>query len=243
MNLISRWIAVLLVGTCMAAAGAEAPPPPTIAVSGHGEVTSLPDRARVALAVDALNSEVKAAESEVNAVVRRALDAFRALGIKAEDLATSSTSLQPEYIWDERKRRQVLTGYRARRDLQVVVRNLEQLGDVLLRATDAGVNHISAPVLESSRADELSREALAKAAKDARAKAETLAQALDVKLGNARIVRESSAALPPPVPYRVMAARGGAEAAFDSGNQEMGLSTGEIRIGADVQVEFDLQAR
>ncbi|MFA5938446.1 MAG: SIMPL domain-containing protein [Sinimarinibacterium sp.] len=241
MNRASRWIAVLsLLGTCAVATAGEPLPPPTIAVGGHGEVTTLPDRARVALAVDALNNEVKAAEAEVNAVVRRALEEFKALGIKAEDIATSGTSLQPEYVWDEKTRRQVLTGYRARRDLQLVVRNLDQLGDVLLRATRAGVNHVSPPALESSRADELAREALVKAAKDARAKAEVLAQALDVKLGAARMVRESGGA-PPPVLYKAMAVR--AEAAFDSGNQEMGLSTGEIRIVADVGVEFDLAGR
>lgn len=241
MNRASRWIAVLsLLGGCAAATAGEPLPPPTIAVGGHGEVTTLPDRARVALAVDALNSEVKAAEAEVNTVVRRALEEFRTLGLKAEDIATSGTSLQPEYVWDEKARRQVLTGYRARRELQIAVRDLEQLGDVLLRATRAGVNQVKPPALESSRADAFEREALAKAAKDARAKAEVLAQALDVKLGAARVVRESGAA-PPPVLYKAMAVR--AEAAFDSGNQEMGLSTGEIRIVADVQVEFDIAGR
>ena len=52
---------------------------------------------------------------------------------------------------------------------------------------------------------------------------------------------KASAGAPPPVLYKAMAVR--AEAAFDSGNQEMGLSTGEIRIAADVQVEFDLVGR
>ena len=48
-------------------------------------------------------------------------------------------------------------------------------------------------------------------------------------------------AMPPPQPYKVMAMR--AEAAMDSGNQQMGLNTGEIHIAADVSVEFDLIAR
>lgn len=240
MKTLGHGLAILVLATCAVAQADEPLPPPTIAVSGHGEVTTLPDRARVTLAVDALSNEVKTAEGEVNAVARRALDEFKALGIRSEDIATSGTALQPEYVWDEKARRQVLTGYRARRELQVVVRNLEQLGDVLLRATKAGFNQVNPPALESSRAAELEREALAKAAQDALAKADALAQALGVKRGTARIVRESGGN-PPPVMYKAMAAR--AEAAFDSGNQEMGLSTGELRIGADVQVEFDLQAR
>lgn len=240
MKILSHGLAILVLGACAMARADEPLPPPTIAVSGHGEVMTLPDRARVTLAVDALSNEVKTAEGEVNAVARRALDEFKALGIRGEDIATSGAALQPEYVWDEKTRRQVLTGYRARRELQVVVRNLDQLGDVLLRATKAGVNQVNPPALESSRAAELQREALAKAAQDAQAKADALAQALGVKRGTARIVRESGGSAPP-VMYKVMAAR--AEAAFDSGNQEMGLSTGELRVGADVQVEFELQPR
>lgn len=241
MNRIATGIAVLTLGVCSLAGAGEPLPPPTIAVSGHGEITTLPDRARLTLAVDALNAEVKPAQDQVNRVVRAYLEAIKPLGLKAEDIATSGTSLQPEYVWDEKDRQQKLVGYRARRDIQILVRNLDQLGDLILRATQSGVNHVAPPQLESSKAEALAREALARAAQDAQARAAALAQALNVKLGSARSVREAGGA-PPPVPYKVMAMRAEA-ASFDSGNQEMGLSTGEIRIAADVQVEFDLVAR
>lgn len=237
---IRSWLAACVVTLSGAAGAAEPLPPPTIAVSGHGEVTTLPDRARLALAVDALNVEIKSAEAEVNRVVRAYLDAIKPLGLKPEDVATSGASLQPEYVWDEKARQQKLVGYRARRDIQIVARHLDQLGELILRATQAGMNHVSPPTLESSKADALGREALARAAQDAQARAAALAQALDIKLGGARRVREAGGS-PPPVPYKVMAMR--AEAAYDGGNQEMGLSTGEIRISADVQVEFDIAAR
>ncbi len=214
---------------------------PTIAVSGHGEISTLPDRARLALAVDALDAEVSKAEAEVSRVARRYLDALNKLGVDAKDIATTASSLQPEYVWDETARAQKLVGYRARRDIQVLVRNLEQLGDVILQATQAGVNHVSPPALESSRAEALAREALALAAKDAQARALALSGALGVRLGSARVVRESGLTMPPPQPHKAMAMR--AEMAMDSGNQEMGISTGEIRISADVTVEFDIAGR
>lgn len=237
---IRNWLAACAAVFSCAVGAAEPLPPPTIAVAGHGEVTTLPDRARLALAVDALDVEIKNAEGQVNRVVRAYLDAIKPLGLKAEDIATSGASLQPEYVWDEKARKQKLVGYRARRDVQLVVRDLDQLGDLILRATQSGMNHVSPPALESSKSDALGREALARAAKDAQARADALAQALGVKLGSARMVREAGGT-PPPVPYKVMAMR--AEAAFDGGNQEMGLNTGEIRIAADVQVEFDIAGR
>ncbi len=242
MKNLTRSLMLAATGLCLATAAtaAEPPQPPTIAVNGHGEVTALPDRARVSLAVDALDAEVKKAEAEVNRVVRTYLDELKKLGIDTKDISTTGASLQPEYVWDEAARRQTLVGYRARRDIQVVARNLDQLGDILLRATKSGVNHVNPPALESSKAETLALDALARAAKDAQAKANALATALGVKLGPARIVRESGG-VAPPVMYKAMAMR--AEAAMDAGNQEAGINAGEIRIGANVAVEFDIVGR
>lgn len=242
-NLVRPLTLALGLGLATTATAQILPPqPPTIAVSGHGEVTTLPDRARLSLAVDALDAEVKRAETEVNRVVRLYLEKLDKIGINARDISTTSTSLQPEYVWDEAARQQKLVGYRARRDIQVLVRNLDLLGDAILGATDAGVNHVSPPTLESSEAENLAREALARAAKDAQARAQALATALGVQLGTARIVREAGQSMPPPQPYKMMAMR--AEAAMDaSGNQQMGINAGEIRIAADVSVEFDLIGR
>jgi len=212
-------------------------PPRIVAVSGSGEVSVVPDRARLNLAVDALDMEVKKAESKVNTVVRDYLVEAKKLGAKPEQITTTGISIQPEYVWDDKLRQQKLVGYRVRRDIQLLITNLDTLGDYVLSATAVGVNQVRAPALESSRADELEREALAKAARDAEAKAKVLATTLGAKLGPARSIRAALQA-PAPVMYKAMAVR--AEAAFDSGNQEMGVSTGEIRVPASVDVEFDL---
>ncbi len=239
MNPLNSCVAALALSLGASLAHAEENYPPTIAVSGHGEVSTTPDRAQLALAVDNVDRELAQARGNVDGVVRKYLDALAKLGIKASDISTTGVSLQPEYVWDEAGRKQTLVGYRARRDIRIVVRNLDQLGDLILRATDAGVNQINPPLLESSKAEALGREALATAARDAQIKAETLAKSLGVKVGSARVVRESGGNAPPMM-VKAMAMRGGE--AFDSGNQQMGLSAGEIRITADVQVEFDLKA-
>ncbi|TJY58235.1 DUF541 domain-containing protein [Sinimarinibacterium sp. CAU 1509] len=229
--------ALLLLQAPLCAAEEQAPPPRTVAVSGSGEVSVMPDRARLSLAVDALDLEVKKAETVVNRVVRDYLVEAKQLGAKAEQISTTGISIQPEYVWDEKLRQQKLVGYRVRRDIQILITDLDKLGDYVLSATAAGVNQVRAPVLESSRADELEREALAKAAKDAEAKAKVLATTLGARLGPARSVRAAQQ-MPAPVMYKAAAMR--VEASFDSGNQEMGVSTGEIRVPAAVDVEFDL---
>jgi len=208
-----------------------------VAVTGSGEVMVKPDRARLSLAAESLNADVKVAEASVNSVVRAYLVAARTLGTKDEQISTAGVSLSPEYVWDEKARRQELVGYRARREINVVIADLDKLGDYILRATEVGVTHVSSPQLESSRSASLTELAMVNAAIDARAKAKLLADTLGMKLGAVRSLRVNDYA-PPPVPMKAMAMR--AEAAGDSGNQEMGLAAGEIKYTSSVSVEFDL---
>jgi uncharacterized protein YggE len=211
----------------------------SVNVSGQGEISAAPDRARLSMAVEALNPELKAAQDEVNKVVRAFLAEAKTLGVKDEDLSTAGITVQPEYVWDEKARNNRLTGYRARRAIELTVRNLDQIGDFILRATRVGVNTVQAPVLESTREKELSRQALVKAIEDARSKAELAAQTLNVRLGPIHSLNASENNVRPPYPMMRMKAEAAA-AAYDSGNQEMGFAAGEIKFSATVNADFDL---
>lgn len=212
----------------------------SLGVGGIGEVRAVPDRARLSIAVDAFSPELKAAEAEASRVVRAYLAELKALGTRDEHVATTGITIHPEYVWDEKDRANRLTGYRARRDIAVEVTDLGKLGDYLLRATKVGINQVQPPVLESSKATELKREALVRAVRDARAKAELLAQTLGVKLGPIHSLQATDTMVPPPWPMaRQMKAMAAAEA-FDSGNQEMGVAAGEITFTASVSADFDI---
>lgn len=207
-----------------------------VAVTGQGSVSVKPDRARLTLAVDQVHPELRVAEAEVNRIVRAYLAEAKALGARDKQLSTAGMSINPEYVWDEKANRQQLVGYRVRREIQVVIENLDQLGDYVLRATRVGVNQVSSPVLESSQSAALQRQALVAAAEDARGQAELLAKTLGMSLGAVRSLRADSAA-PPPMPM-VMQMR--AKEADSGGNAEIGFAAGEIRIQASASAEFDL---
>ena len=233
---------VLALGSLIFPAGALAhedhPPLRSVSVSGEGEVAARPDRARLLMYVDRLTPDVKAGESEVNKVVRAYLAEARSLGAKEEQLSTTGVSIQPEYVWDEKLRQQKLAGYRVRREIAVVVNDLEQLGEFILRATKVGVNQINPPMLESSKAKEIQRQALVKAADAAKSKAQLLAETLNAKLGPVRCISANDTNVPPPMQMKEMAMR----AQSADANAEMGISLGEIRYRADVSAVFDLLA-
>src|SRR3546814_1884801 len=72
-------------------------------------------------------------------IVRAYLAEARALGATDKEISTAGISINPEYVWDDKAKKQKLVGYRARRDIAVTVSNLDKLGDFVLRATKVGI--------------------------------------------------------------------------------------------------------
>lgn len=238
---MSCWMPLaLLLATGAAQAGDDAAAlRRSVNVNGQGEVSVKPDRAQLSLGVETSNIELKAAEAEVNKVVRAYLAEAKQLGLKDEQISTAGISISPEYVWDEKDRRQKFNGYRASRQIVLRTDDLDKVGDLILRATKVGINQVSAPNLYSSKASELSRQALVKATEDARGKAQLLASTLGVKLGAVHSISASDNPAPPEMYVRNQAMM--AKAA-DSGNSEMGFSAGEIKYTANVNADFDLLA-
>ena len=207
-----------------------------VTVNGNGEASAKPDRARLSLGVEQLNPDLKKAQDEVDRIVRAYLKDAKSLGARDEDVTTTGVSISPEYVWPAPGNERRFTGYRVNRQVEVRIANLDKLGDFILRATADGVTQVNPPSLESSKSADLEKQALAKAADNARAKAKVLAETLGAKLGAVMRINESGAA-PAPGPRVYMSM---AKAADQGGNEQMGLSLGEIRVEASITADFDL---
>jgi uncharacterized protein YggE len=208
--------------------------PRMVTVSGSGEVAAEPDLAHVTLGVEARKPTMAEARTAVAATVDRVLALTRDLRIDPKLVNATRVQVQPEYSWNEKDRKRVLLGYIVSRQVQVELRDLEQLGPLLERAVDAGVNQVNDPVLDSSRRKSLEREAMAKAVEDARLNAETLARAAGAKLGPVRTLNGSSSA--PPMPMY----RRGAVMADAAMAPEATYQPGDMKFSAAVNAEYDL---
>lgn len=244
MNTIQRMLLLSALACAAAAPLAQADVPPdrrSVTVSGRGEVSTTPDRARLSMSVEITKPELRAAQAEVNRIVREYLAQVRALSIKDEDISTAGLSIRSEYDYSPKGRRFV--GYHVSRGIEIVVRDLDKIGDVLLRATAAGINSVSDPQLESTKAEDLQRDALAKAAADARAKAGVLAAAMGVKLGSVHTLNANTEYNAPPVfAAPRMKTLAMAADAQESGNEQIGFAAGEIKFTATLTADFDLVA-
>lgn len=217
-----------------AIANAAEPAPRTITVSGQGQIQAEPDKAIVNLGVESRRPKLEEARAEVAKTVEAALKLTRDLKIDQKYVRATRINVQPEYNWDNDTRERNLIGYYVSRQIEVDLRDLEKLGQLLERAFDLGINQVSEPQLDSSKRRDLEREALAKAVQDARLNAEAVAKAAGARLGAPRTIAASSGFVPPPVPYqkRTMAAMAESDAAST-------YQSGEMSFTGNVQVEYD----
>lgn len=213
---------------------ADDEPPPQVNVTGSASLTAAPDRAVITLGIQARNPSLAAARDKVAKVAGEFLELCRKLGIPKKDVQTTGLTMRPEYRWNRDGQKQEFTGYFVQRSLTVELEDLELLGTLIEGAVDAGVNEVSPPRLDSSRRRELHREALAKAAEDARANAEVLATTLGATLGPVRSISAADMGVPPrPMQARVMMA--------ESADAAATYQAGDIRFAARVNVSFDLE--
>jgi uncharacterized protein YggE len=239
MSIRSVLLAGLLAGATLPVATvlADEPVPRTVSVSGQGEVSAEPDLAHVTLGVQARRPTMAEARKEVATTVDRVLALCKDLKIDPRYVNATRVQVQPDYSWDERNRKQVLLGYIVSRDVQVELRDLEQLGPLIERAVSAGVNQVSDPMLDSTQRKQLERQAMTLAVQDARLNAETLAKAAGVGLGGVRTMSASGA--PPVMPmYRSKMVMADAAAAPPA--PEASYQPGEMRFSASVSAEYDL---
>lgn len=213
----------------------------TVQVSGAAEVHADPDRAVVALGVEARKSTLDAARMEVAHGIEALLKLTHELKIDIKDVRTTHLVVQPEYNWGNvsagstRERR--LVGYYVARQAEIVVRDLDQLGVLLERAVSAGVNSVGEPHLESSRERDLEREALALAIEDAHQNADTAARAAKIKLGAVRTIDSTLSRPRAPIVASRFAAATASVADSDTART---YQVGQLTFSASVRMEYDI---
>lgn len=165
-----------------------------ITVSAQGVVKVVPDAVRInatATSVAASSKEALAATAKASTAVRAALKAAK---IDSKDIATQSVSVYPEYKYTN-DGGSTLTGYRASQSFTITVRAADTAGGIVDSLVAAGgdslqINGATPFVLDSTKSLEAARAA---AVKSAKAKANSYAKLMGVKLGKVNYLVENSA--------------------------------------------------
>lgn len=209
-------------------------PARTVTVTGSDTVSVTPDRATISFSVVTRAQEPEAAREQNATAARRALDAIRELDVPERQIQLQNLRLDEDVEYQNGRR--IRKGFIARRDVQIILDDLDLLPTVVARVVQEGANELNGITygLQDPKAAE--DEALSRAARRAQSKARLLAQTLGVEIGLVLNIQEGSVSAPSPRPP-VMYAR--AEMAMADAAPEPGaFAEGEIEVRATVTAVF-----
>lgn len=203
-----------------------------LTVTGEGRAAVAPDMATVMLGVTSEAETAKAAMDETSAGVAALLQTLAEAGVEPRDIQTTGLSLTP--VWDGRTYDSgppEITGFAASNAVTVRVRELDALGGLLDAALESGANTFNGLSFGLAEPRPAEDEARADAVADARRKAERIAAAAGVTLGEVVSIYEDMGGPPPQPMFRM-------EAAMAS--DAVPVAPGELDLTARVTVVWEI---
>ena len=235
-------LASALALSTMAAASASAQESPVQAVTGTrldivatGEVTRVPDIARISSGVVTVAPTATAAIEQNASRMASVRAALRRAGIEDRDIQTSSISLNPEYRYAENQP-PVLTGYRAGNEVTVRFRDIRNTGRILDALVAQGANQINGPMLGLDKPEAALDEARMAALATARSRADLYARTLGKRVRRILSVSEAGAHYSP-MPRPEMGMMQGRAASVSKTD----IDPGEQIVSVSLSVSFELE--
>ena len=200
--------------------------------SGEGKVYTKPDIALVTLSVVTNSSTVAGVQDKNTKKMNSVIDFLKKTGIEDKDIKTTNYQLYPQYNYEYTKIPQII-GYEITQSLEVKIRNLDKVGEILEGSTNAGVNQVSSLYFKVDKDEVFKSQARALAIIDAKKKAEETARQLGIKLGKLTGFSESSGYNPYPIYAKSAEGMGGGGATPD-------IQVGENEILVNVTLTFEI---
>jgi uncharacterized protein len=245
------------------AAAAQPAPTPTLAiapgetllnVTAEGRSRRQPDLAIFSAGVV---TQAKTAGEALTANAQRmdaVIAALKRAGVPERDIQTSTLSLQPQYYHPQPEpypRREPGTGvtvpaepqapriigYEARNAVQVRVRRLGDMGQVIDTLVSAGANQVDGPSFTVEEPEPALDEARVAAMQRARERAELYARAAGLRVGRIVAISEQGGYFPVAEQIVVTGYRGGPAAPPPPPSP---VQPGEVALGVNLSVQFAL---
>lgn len=200
-----------------------------ITVNASAEVHVVPDKASFTTEVLATASTAQDAQDQGTQAVDAVLALLEEKGVDEKNIQTSYANVSPIYDWSTNTER--ITGYEMRTSITVSDVAIEEVGGLMQACIGAGATGFSGPSYYASNYDEAYLQALNDAIAASRVKAEGIAKAAGVRLGQVVSVTEG---------YENTAYRAKSNDATTVMVEEAGsaldIAPGEVGIDAEVTV-------
>lgn len=161
-----------------------------ITVSATGYASAEPDRARVSSGVTAEAATAREALSANSEAMKAVIAGLKESGVEAKDIQTSTFNVEPRYTHPKDGTAPVMNGYRVSNQVEILVRDLSSLGELLDKLITLGANQMHSLSFEVSEAETLKDAARKEAVANARRRAELLAGAAGAEIGDVMTINE-----------------------------------------------------
>ncbi len=203
-----------------------------VRASGEATIKAKPDRAQISIGVTTRGATAQAAAAQNASETAQVLQAVKGALGKSGDVKTTGYSIAPQYDYSNGHAPK-LTGYETNNTVLVTEDDLSALGNIIDAATGSGATNING-IAFMLRDDTAVREkALEEAALRAKANAETIARALNVRVVGLLQAEPNEMPAVQPRPMAMMAAR--------VPPATTPIESGDLDIHANVSVVLEVQ--
>lgn len=168
--------------------------PAQVSATGNSELSVMPDKAIVRIKVETDGKTAQIAQDKNSEIMAKVQSALKRAGVDSSDIESDQYNLYPWQEWDSITQRSVDKGYKLYHTIKVTTDDFEKVGELITVAVDAGANGIENIQFDLSDAKqaEVKKEALQQASKNAKEKAQAIADGLGVRLGELLSIQESN---------------------------------------------------
>jgi len=207
----------------------------TVSFNGEGKVVAKPDIAKVNLSIvtDALTSKI--AQDENSKKSKALTDYLKKQNIDDKDIKTTGYNIYPQYKYSQYGGQPTITGYQVNQSMEIKVRDLDKVSNILDGVVSAGANQVNGLSFEIDNPDALKAEARAKAIADAKQKANELQSQVGISLGKIVNFSENTGGYPGPVYFDAQAKGMG------GGGGGPSVPTGENEITVSVSITYQIK--
>jgi len=155
-----------------------------IKVSGTGTISMPPDKGIIYVGIRTQSADAATAQQTNADITDAVIKALKDAGIAEEDIITSNYHMYP--IRDYEQGYETITGYVVSNQLEVTIKDIDTIGEIIDIAVEAGANDIRGVsfTLSDEKQQDARKKALDNAVQAARSDADVLASALNVTIQN-----------------------------------------------------------
>lgn len=165
-----------------------APPQRQLSVTGTGTVSMVPDIAYINIGVHTEKPAAADAVGENTTQTQQVVDALKAAGVEVKDIQTTNFSIYPNTIFDPQTNQKVGTTYVVDNTVNVTVRALDKLGNLLDTTVKAGANSVNSIQFDVADKTKALKQARDLAVKDALTQAQELSATAGITLGEVQTI-------------------------------------------------------